>query len=122
VNVPSPHGLRYYLLVIDHDTNYMWVRLLKSKDDTCPQLQSILLEIRHTHARHHSSSGAFAPVLKVDSDSVFEAAATRLMWGRFGVGVHYSAPYILTKCSARPNVRGEFSERVPIHYCTACPF
>jgi hypothetical protein len=28
VNVPSPHGLRYRLLVIDHHTHYMWVRLL----------------------------------------------------------------------------------------------
>jgi hypothetical protein len=29
VNVPSPHGLRYCLLVIDHRTHYMWVRFLK---------------------------------------------------------------------------------------------
>jgi hypothetical protein len=93
VNVPSPHGLRYCVLVIDHHTNCMWVRFLKSKDDTCPQLKSILLEIRHTHARHHSSSGAFAPVLKLDSDPVFEATSTRLMCGRLGVGVQYSAPY-----------------------------
>jgi hypothetical protein len=51
VNVPSPHGLRYCALVIDHHTNYMWVRFLKSKDDTCPQLESILLKIRHTFTR-----------------------------------------------------------------------
>jgi hypothetical protein len=37
VNVPSPHALRYYFLVIDHHTNYMWVRYLKSKDDTCSE-------------------------------------------------------------------------------------
>jgi hypothetical protein len=35
VNVPSPKGLRYCLLVVDHHTHYMWVRFLKSKDDTC---------------------------------------------------------------------------------------
>ena len=40
VNVPSPHGLRYSLLVIDHHTNYMWVRFLKSKDDTRSELES----------------------------------------------------------------------------------
>jgi hypothetical protein len=45
LNIPSPHGLRYCLLVIDHHTNYMWVRFLKSKDDTCPQLEFIMLEI-----------------------------------------------------------------------------
>jgi hypothetical protein len=56
------------MLVFDHRTNYMWVRFLKSKDETCPQLEFILHEIRHAHAWHHSSSGAFAPVLKFDSD------------------------------------------------------
>jgi hypothetical protein len=30
VNVPSPHGLRYCLLVIDHHTRYMCVRFLKT--------------------------------------------------------------------------------------------
>jgi hypothetical protein len=53
INFPSPHGLRYCLLVMDHHTKYMWVRLLKSKDDTCTELDSILLDIRHLHARHH---------------------------------------------------------------------
>jgi hypothetical protein len=86
VKVPSPHGLRYCLLVIDHHTNYMWVGFLKSKDDTCPRLESILVEIRHVHARYHSSSCAFAPILKFDSDSIFEATATRFMCGRLGIG------------------------------------
>jgi hypothetical protein len=90
LNVHSPHGLRYYLLVIDHHTNYMWVRFLKPKGDTCSELESFLLEIRHTHARYHSSSRAFALVLKFDSDSVFEAAVTRQMCGRLGVGVQYT--------------------------------
>jgi hypothetical protein len=101
VNVPSPHGLRYCLLVIDHHTTYMWVRFLKSKDDTCPQLESILLEIRHTHARHHSSSGAFAPVLEFDSDPVFEATSTRLMCGRLGVGgpIEIKIEIVFKKCT-----------------------
>jgi hypothetical protein len=54
INVPSPHSLRYFLLVIDHHTNYMWVRFLKSKDDACSELETILLNIKHLHARHHS--------------------------------------------------------------------
>jgi hypothetical protein len=87
VNVLSPHDLRYCLLVIDHYTNCMWVRFPKSKNDTCPQLESIMLEIRHTHARHSSSSSVFAPVLKFYSDPVFEATATRLMCGCLSVGV-----------------------------------
>jgi hypothetical protein len=54
VNVPSPHGLRYCLLVIDHHIHYMWVRFLKSKDDACSELETILLDIKHEHARYHS--------------------------------------------------------------------
>jgi hypothetical protein len=52
-----------------------------------------MLELRHLHARHHSQSGAFARVIKFDSDYVFEAAPTRQMCARMGVGVHFSAPY-----------------------------
>jgi hypothetical protein len=81
------------LLVIDHHTNYMWVRFLKSKDDACSELEPILLDIKHLHARHHSQSGAFAPVLKFDSDSMFEDAVTRRMCAQLGVGVQFSAPY-----------------------------
>jgi hypothetical protein len=71
----------------------MWVRFLKSKDDACSELESILMDIKHTHARHHSQSGAFAPVIKFDSDSVFEVAVTRQMCAHFGVGVQFSDPY-----------------------------
>jgi hypothetical protein len=54
LNVPSQHGLRYCLLVIDHHTHYMWVRFLKTKDDPCSELETIMLEIKYLHARHHS--------------------------------------------------------------------
>ena len=93
VSVPSPYGLRYCLLVIDHHTNFMWVRFLKSKDETCAQLETILLDARHTHARYHSHLHAFAPFLKFDSDSVFEAANTQLMCARLGFSTQFSAPY-----------------------------
>jgi transposase InsO family protein len=71
----------------------MWVRFLKSKDNACPELETIMLDIKHFHARHHSQSGAFAPVIKFDSDSVFEANVTRRMCARLGVEEQFSAPY-----------------------------
>jgi hypothetical protein len=49
----------------------MWARFLKSKDDACTELETIMLDRKHLHARHHSQSGAFAPVIKFDSDYVF---------------------------------------------------
>jgi hypothetical protein len=36
VNVPSPHGLRYCLFVIDHHTNFMWTR--KTPGTSVPEL------------------------------------------------------------------------------------
>jgi hypothetical protein len=81
------------VLVIDHHTHYMWVRFLKSKDDNCSEMETILLDIRHLHARHHSHSGAFAPVIKFDSDYVSEVVVTRQMCARMGIGVQLSAPY-----------------------------
>jgi hypothetical protein len=71
----------------------MWVRFLKSKDDACSELETVLLDIKHLHARHHSHSGAFAPIIKVDSDFVIEVATTRKMCAHLGVGVEFSAPY-----------------------------
>jgi hypothetical protein len=81
------------LLVIDHHTHYVWVWFFKSKDDTSSELECIWLEIRHVHARHHSSSSTFVTVIKLDSDFVFEADAARRMCARMGVGVQFSAPY-----------------------------
>jgi hypothetical protein len=65
----------------------MWVRFLKSKDNACSEMETILMDIKHLHARHHSQSGAFAPAIKFDSDYVFEAAITRQMCAHLGVGV-----------------------------------
>jgi hypothetical protein len=81
------------MLVIDHHTHYMWMRFLKCKDDACFELETIMLDIQHLHARQHAHSGAFAPVIEFDSDSVFEAVVNRLMCARLGVGVMFSAPY-----------------------------
>jgi hypothetical protein len=71
----------------------MWVRFLKSKYDACAEQETIMQDIKHLYERHHSQSGAFAPVIKFESDSVFEAVVTRQMCARLGVGMQFSAPY-----------------------------
>jgi hypothetical protein len=40
INVPSPHGFRYCLLVIDHHTHYMWVWSSSSIRTLCLRLLS----------------------------------------------------------------------------------
>jgi hypothetical protein len=69
VSLPSPHGFRYCIPVIDHHINYMWVRFQKSKDDTRAELESILLEIRHMHAR--------CPLRPVPSHMFWNSTLTR---------------------------------------------
>jgi hypothetical protein len=63
VSIPSPHGLRYCIFVIDYHTHFMWVRFMKTKDESCALLESILLEIKHLHAKHHAHTSALAHVL-----------------------------------------------------------
>jgi hypothetical protein len=93
VHVPSTYGVRYCLLVIDHHTNFMWVRFLKSKDETCSQGETILMNARHTHARNHSEAHALVPFIKFDSDFVFKTSGTQLMCIRLGFNTQLSAPY-----------------------------
>jgi hypothetical protein len=71
----------------------MWVRFLKSKDNACSELETILHDIKHLHARHHAQSGASAPVINFDSDFAFEVAVARQMCACLGVGVEFFAPY-----------------------------
>jgi hypothetical protein len=54
----------------------MWVTLMLIKDETCGYLKSILLETKHLCAEHHASTSAFAPTLKFDSNTMFEAVDT----------------------------------------------
>jgi hypothetical protein len=76
VHVTSPYGLRYCSLVIDNHTNFMWVRFMKSKDETCSKLETVLLDERNIHAKCHSQLHAFAPFIKYDTYFVLEAIET----------------------------------------------
>jgi hypothetical protein len=91
--VPSPHGLRYCILVIDHHSHFIWVKFTETKDESCGLLEAVLLEIKHLHAKHHATTSAFAPILDFDSDTVFDTAETLHLCARLGVGTQFSAPY-----------------------------
>jgi hypothetical protein len=66
---------------------------MKTKDESRALLESILLEMKHLHAKHHAHTSAFAHVLKFDSYTVFEAAETQSMCAKLIVGTQFSAPY-----------------------------
>jgi hypothetical protein len=93
INVPSPHGLRYCLLVIDHHTKNMWDRILKSKDEKCSILETFMLDSRNIHAKCHSQLHACAPFIKFDSDNMLDTCDTHLMCTQLGFKTIFSAPY-----------------------------
>jgi hypothetical protein len=62
-----------------------------------------------------------APVIKFDSDYVFEAAPTRHMCARMGVGVQFSPHAMPTTCSARPNDPGAQSGTMHLRCSTEWP-
>jgi hypothetical protein len=68
IYVPSPYGMRYRLMVIDHHTSFMCVRFMKSKDETVSHLETIMLD-----ALCHSQIGAFAPLIEFYADSILES-------------------------------------------------
>jgi hypothetical protein len=93
VGVPSPYGMRYCLLAIDHHTNFTWVRFLNSNDKTCSQMETILQDARNIHARCHSQLGGFARFIKFDSDYVFNSAETQFICTRLEFNTKFSTPY-----------------------------
>jgi hypothetical protein len=84
---------------------HMWVRFLKSKDDTCLELEYILLEIRHSHALYHSSSDAITLSLNLTrTRSLRPLLPVKCVLG--WVSVCSFPRHMLTTCSARQNTRG----------------
>jgi hypothetical protein len=72
----------------------MWVLFIETKDETCSQLEIIVLNAKNIrHARFHTAYGASAPVTMFDSDAVFEAASTQSICAQCGYTLRFSAPY-----------------------------
>jgi hypothetical protein len=70
----------------------MWARFFKSKDETSSYVGAIILEIKHLHAKYIAPSTTFAPIIKFNYDTVFEASDTQCMRAHLGVGTQFFAP------------------------------
>ncbi|WVZ88500.1 hypothetical protein U9M48_035017 [Paspalum notatum var. saurae] len=84
---PATHGGRkYFLLLVDDCTRYMWLRLLASKDEA-PEA------IKHFEAKVETEMGNKLKVLRTDRGGEF----TSVEFGRYcaeeGVERHLTAPY-----------------------------
>jgi transposase InsO family protein len=88
VTPATPGGRRYFLLLIDDLSYYMWVVVLGSKGEAADA-------IRHAQAAAEAECGRKLRVLRTDNGGEFTVAEFASYCADEGVQRHYSAPYSL---------------------------
>ena len=78
----TPGGRRYFLLLVDDLSRYMWVMILGSKGEAADA-------IRRTQATAEAESGRKLRVLRTDNGGEFTTAE----FAAYCASCHYSAPY-----------------------------
>jgi transposase InsO family protein len=88
MTLATPGGRRYFLLIIDDLSCYMWVVVLGSKGEAANA-------IRRVHATVEAECGRKLRVLRTDNGDEFTAAEFTSYCADEDVHRHYSAPYNL---------------------------
>jgi transposase InsO family protein len=86
VKPATPGGRRYFLLLIDDATRYMWVVLLTTKSEASSAIKSI-------QAATEKECGRKLRVLRTDNGGEFTAAEFATYCADEGITRHFSAPY-----------------------------
>jgi transposase InsO family protein len=86
VTPATPGGRRYFLLLVDDLSRYMWVVVLGSKGEAANS-------IRRAQATAEEECGHKLRVLHIDNGSEFTTAEFTSYCVHEGVQRHYSAPY-----------------------------
>jgi transposase InsO family protein len=86
VTLATPGGRRYFLLLVDDLSRYMWVVVLGSKGDVADA-------IRCAQAAAEAECGRKLRVLRTDNGGEFTTAEFASYCADEGVQRHYSAPY-----------------------------
>jgi transposase InsO family protein len=86
VTPATPRGWRYFLLLVDDLSRYMWVVVLDSKGEAADA-------IRCAHAAAEAECGRKLCVLRTDNDSEFTVAEFASYCADDGVQRHYSTLY-----------------------------
>jgi transposase InsO family protein len=86
VTSATPGGWRYFLLLVDDLSRYMWVVVLSSKWETMDT-------IRRAQATVEAECGRKLRVLRTDNGGEFTVVEFVLYCVDEGVQYHYSAPY-----------------------------
>jgi transposase InsO family protein len=84
---PATHGgRRYFLLLVDDSSRYMWLRLISTKDEAPAA-------IKHFQARAEAESGKKLRVLRTDRGGEFTSVEFAEYCAEKGVVRHLTAPY-----------------------------
>jgi transposase InsO family protein len=86
VTPATPGGQRYFLLLVDDASRFMWAILLLMKVATVDA-------IKHVQAAAENESGLKLQVLRTDDDVEFTAIEFVAYCAEEGIHRHYSAPY-----------------------------
>ena len=86
VTPATPGGRRYFLLLVDDLSRYMWVMVLGSKGEAVDA-------IRRAQATAEAECGRKLRVLRTDNGSEFTAAEFASYYTDKGIQRHYSTPY-----------------------------
>ena len=86
VTTVTPGGRRYFLLLIDDLSRFMWVMILGSKGEAADA-------IRRTQAAAEAESGRKLRVLRTDNGGEFTVAEFAAYCTDEGIQRHYSASY-----------------------------
>ena len=79
-------GRRYFLLLMDDCSRYMWLQLLTSKDEAS-------VAIKKFKTRAEAESGKKLRVLRTDRDGEFTSVEFAAYYADQGVVRHHTAPY-----------------------------
>jgi transposase InsO family protein len=86
VKPTTPAGRRYFVLLVDDATCYMWVMLLAAKSEAAGA-------IKRVQAAAEKECGRKLRVLRTDNNREFTAAEFAAYYADEGVTRHFSAPY-----------------------------
>ena len=79
-------GRRYFLLLVDDCSRYMWLQLLMSKDEAAKAIKKF-------KARGEAESGKKLRVLRTDRGGEFTSVEFAAYCADQGVKRHHTAPY-----------------------------
>ena len=79
-------GRRYFLVLVDDCSRYMWLQLLTSKDEAAAVIKKFKM-------RTEAESGKKLRVLRTDHDGEFTSVEFAAYCADQGVKRHHTAPY-----------------------------